>query len=379
MIGKVSGAAFDVPAIFTTYTLLDITTRVTTIKTQLQQDVDPVGDRAAASGLMAPDDAGDVAAHHDYKLTKNGQESTFVWIPVFAAYQLIDPTTAGHAGKRVGSWVKVQPASGTPNVHWARETFGGFYVAKYEAARNDAVPGAPGTGVGATAGTSTTTLKVQAACVPWADVDWDTAAKLCLAYDVHAHLLRDDEWTALAVWSMINNVTVYGNNNSGKDQDDAAVTFVGDPNEAGRSLTGTGTRAGWTGTANFTTHTGTTAGVYDLNGNVWEWTETVGSAITTGNYIVGDVDTGLKSAKGNVNTLSTDPRLRRYGLPGTTGAPDAAWGGDYFWLATTTAMKMERGGSFYQGANAGVWCSDLDEARTMTKAHLGFRPALSFR
>ncbi|MBO9540811.1 hypothetical protein J7643_09495 [bacterium] len=378
VIGKVSGASFDVAAAFTTHTVPELTTRVAAIIAQLQQNVDPLGDRLPASGIMAPDDAGDVTMHHDYQMTKGGVTSTFVWIPVFNAYQLIDPTTSGYPASPVGVWVKTKPTTGTEDVHWARETFGGFYVAKYEASRADAVQGAAGTGAGATVG-SATTLKVQVRCVPWGSVTWDAAAAACLAYDAHAHLMRDEEWTALAVWSMINGLTVYGNNNAGKDQNDAAVTFIVDPNQAGRALTGTGTKAGWTGATNFTTHTGTTAGVYDLNGNLWEWNETIGAVQTSGNFAVNGVDTGLKTAMGYITALSTDSRLRRYGLPGTTGAITAAFGGDYYWLATAASIKMYRGGSWYQGGDAGVWCTDIDDARTVTKAHLGFRPVLSFR
>jgi hypothetical protein len=378
VIGKVTGANFDQVSAFTSHLAPEITARVAAVTAQLQQDVDPVGDRPAASGIMAPDDAGDGALHHDYQLTKGGVTSTFVWIPVFTAYQLSNPVGAGYPALPVGSWVKNVPG-GTEDVHWVRETFGGFYVAKYEASRADAVQGAAGTGEGATVGTSST-LKVQARCVPWGGVKWDEAGAACVAYDAHSHLMRDDEWTALAVWSMINGLTVYGNNSGDlRDVGDNAVTFIEDPNQAGRALTGTGTKAGWTGDTNLTTHAGTTAGVYDLNGNMWEWTETVGAAQGSGNFLINGMDTGLKTPQGYITALSTDPRLRRYGLPGAVGSVTPTFGGDYHWLDTVASIKMYRGGSWYQGGDAGVWTTDIDESRSTSKAHLGFRPVLSFR
>ncbi|MNX74399.1 hypothetical protein D3C86_1058360 [compost metagenome] len=372
VMGKVSGPAFASVAAFGSHGISEIMNRVAAIVTQLQQDLDPVGDRPlASSGLMAPDDAGDEAIHHDYKLTNNGQESTFVWIPVFTAYQLIVPANCGAAGTAVGTWVKARPASGIEGTDWARETFGGFYVGKYEASRNDAT--------GAVAG-SDTNLKVQAGVVAWTDLNWDAAAKACLAYDAHCHLLRDDEWTALAVWSMINNVTVYGNNNTRTDANDPAITFAADPNHAMRSLTGAGTKVGWTGTTNLTTHTGTTAGVYDLNGNIWEWTANIGGA--SGVFVLNDVVLPINAPTGGefFTSIHTDPRLRRYGVAGS-----ADWIGlasfhfDYFWIrAAKPAVKSYRGGDADDKIASGIWTISLYDARNATGGMLGFRPALRF-
>jgi hypothetical protein len=148
---------------------------------------------------LAPGDTGNPAVTHDYVTTKNDVASTFVWIPVFWAYQLIIPGNCGAIGdgKPVGYWVPTQPTQGVENQDWAREQFGGFYAGKYEASRADAVPGTAGANYAdATAGTGST-LKVAQYSVPWTNIDWDTAAQTCLAYDAHAHMMRDDEWTAL--------------------------------------------------------------------------------------------------------------------------------------------------------------------------------------
>ncbi len=122
------------------------------------------------------------------------------------------------------------------------------------------------------------------------------------------------------------------------DIDSPDVTFVDDPtyawaaNGKDRALTGSATSSLWSGSANLTTHTGTTGGVYDLNGNIWEWTETVGLAQTTGNYIVNDVNLGVAAPGQNyLSALATDSRLRRLGLPGaTSGSGTALIGGDGF-------------------------------------------------
>ncbi|MEB3188267.1 MAG: hypothetical protein VKP72_12605, partial [bacterium] len=190
-------------------------------------------------GKLAPDDPGSATLHRDYVVTKNGVSSTFVWVPVFQAYQLINPANCGHAGQPEGVWVANQPSSGTRDVDWAVETFGGFYAGKYEASHVDAVPGDTSTGAGATEGASSV-LKVAPFCMPWTNVNWDEAKEACRAYDPACHLMTDDEWTALAVWSMIRGVTVHGNNSSGMDANDNGITFTGDPTSWGRGLTGSG-------------------------------------------------------------------------------------------------------------------------------------------
>ncbi|MBM3271299.1 MAG: hypothetical protein FJZ01_27000 [Candidatus Sericytochromatia bacterium] len=347
-------------------------------------------------GNLAPGDGGDPARHHEFQLTKGGVASTFVWIPLFRAYQLIVPANCGaeHSGKPVGYWVASQPSAGTRDVDWAEERFGGFYAGKYEASRADATPGDPATGAGATAGSSST-LKVARYCVPWTGIDWDTAALTCMAYDSHAHLMRDEEWTALAVWATINNITVYGNNAQTSqaasyvkpaDIDNPDVTFLDDPtytwsaNGVDRALTGSGTASAWTGFTNLTSHTGKNFGVWDLTGNVTEWTETVGLAQTTGNFIVNDIILPLPSPADNyISALATDPRLRRHGLPGATAVTAAAlFGGDYFWKSASSNKKAFRGGAWTYGGTAGLWYLDLYVVRSDSSSGIGFRPALTY-
>jgi formylglycine-generating enzyme required for sulfatase activity len=312
-------------------------------------------------------------------VTKGGVSSTFVWVPVFQAYQLIRPSNCGYSGQPVGMWVASQPTSGTRDVDWAVETFGGFYAGKYEASRADAVAGNASSGLGATAGSSST-LKVAPFCVPWTNVTWDQAKAACAAYDLSCHLMTDDEWTALAVWSMIRGVTVYGNNSSGKDTNDNGITFLDDPTygSVDRALTGSGKRSSWSGEVNPTTHTGTTAGVYDLNGNVWEWTATLGGASGSNRYTVNGSDTGVSMpGSGYISSLSTDARLRRYGVPASTGGSTAAFGADYFDPDNNSLTASLRGG-WSNGPGAGVWSLNLSRARSYSGDDVGFRPVLRF-
>jgi len=342
-------------------------------------------------GNLAPGDAGPIGAHHDHVVTRDGVSSTFVWIPVFQAYQLIRPEACGYAGQPAGSWVEDQPSSGVREVDWAVETFGGFYAGKYEACRADAVPGTAIDGAGATQG-SALELKVARSCMPW-PVTFDQALEACSDYDPACHLMADDEWTALAVWSMIRGVTVYGNNLAGEDFDDSTIKFPDPPINHPATLTGRGYSSSWRGSTNLTTHTGTTAGVYDLNGNMLEWTSTLGKASRSNRYTVNGVELDVSVPEsGYIPALSTDPRLRRYGVPETTVKDLPLYRAEHFLVFGRDYFRSDldeppdsleprlavRGGWWGQTDYCGVWYLGLYAVREADGGDIGFRPVLRY-
>jgi hypothetical protein len=85
--------------------------------------------------------------------------------------------------------------------------------------------------------------------------------------------MTNAEWAALALWCRKNSLMPKGNNNYGKDTSES--TFVAIPTSDSNGGTyDTGDTIGRvaTGTGPVTwSHNGEVTGIWDLNGNVWEW------------------------------------------------------------------------------------------------------------
>ena len=105
---------------------------------------------------------------------------------------------------------------------------------------------------------------------PATSINFDTARARCEAKGAGWHLSTNAEWAAIALWCKKNGFMPYGNNNYGKDTREtnykAIPTYEYDDSGnhyIGRVATGTGPLT-WS-------HDKTLSGIWDLNGNVWEW------------------------------------------------------------------------------------------------------------
>ena len=101
---------------------------------------------------------------------------------------------------------------------------------------------------------------------PAAYIDFDTARKACESKGKGWHLMTNAEWAAIALWCKKNNYFPRGNNNYGSDvsypHEKGVETYKYD-GKTGRVGTGSGPVT-WA-------HDGSNSGIFDLNGNVWEW------------------------------------------------------------------------------------------------------------
>lgn len=103
---------------------------------------------------------------------------------------------------------------------------------------------------------------------PRHSLNFDQAKTFCENKGKGWHLMTNAERSALALWCKKNGTMPRGNNNYGSDHsaphEKGVKTAMADATRITRVATGSGP-ASWA-------HDGTTDGIYDLNGNAWEWT-----------------------------------------------------------------------------------------------------------
>ena len=245
---------------------------------------------------------------------------------------------------------------------------------------------------------------------PAVNVNHDEAIRLCEAKGPGWHLLTNDEWAALAHQSRKNGTLPRGNTDSGKSHshpEETGTTYK-DSSGSSKTLTGSGPIT-WN-------HDHTAEGVADMCGNIWEHVGGIRfmdgqvqvipgngaaagadqsrdskewQAIHTADgdpvyYKVEDGEISLqpiapegKDYDGvqftdlNASALDVPEKLIELGLypaPGYEGT-------DYFWLDTDGERIVLRGGSWYHGANAGVFSFGGHNSRAHVNWNVGFRSA----
>ena len=268
---------------------------------------------------------------------------------------------------------------------------------------------------------------------PRASIEADTARSYCEAKGAGWHMMSAVEWGAVALWCKKNGWLPWGNNNFGKDTRETMYKAIPTLKEANGTINRVATGTGpveWS-------HNKQLDGIYDLNGNVWEWVDgmrlvsgelqvlednnaadsgnnkTAASAAwkaingVTGELIVPDGNgTTANSIKldfvNNVWKWITGVISSKYGGPrsaawaSTTAdaticdaakellyalalMPDSTsfdYEGDYFYAINGAAESFTiRGDHWIDGAHAGVFSTNFSIPRYHSYTFLGFRSA----
>lgn len=247
-------------------------------------------------------------------------------------------------------------------------------------------------------------------------LDHTAARNACSAKGAGWHLMTAHEWAAIALWCMANGYEPIGNTNWGRSH--AKTWMVGDraDNRAPGDTAGTGrTQTGSMGSE--ATHTRTLGGIADLVGNVWEWQD--GLLLQDGRFKISayntqaEVDWAFVDAYLDASSLSGGSAILSSAITNRLGAlGDNANAGNsannewrsmakasgYVSMQALRRLLVEpagvlpqgrihmrnfgerlpyRGGSWNNGADAGLAALHLSNSRALTGTNIGFRPAFA--
>lgn len=267
---------------------------------------------------------------------------------------------------------------------------------------------------------------------PGNSINFDNSLLACKQKGSGWHLMSNAEWSLLALWCKANGFWPRGNNSYGADtgrtSERGQASYMSSATQVGRTATGTGPVA-WS-------HDGSPYGVFDLNGNVWEWVGGMrlnvgeiqvlqdnnaadntkdqsatgpdwkailqdGSLVAPGTALTLKYDSTAADSLAGVdigdirvntavtNSLATDYAYNTFQTTAATGGVtipdllkqlalfpvDADHGSDGHYMRNAGERLPLRGGSWSNGSLAGVFYLYLGDLRSLAGTNIGFRPA----
>ncbi len=171
-------------------------------------------------------------------------------------------------------------------------TFGGFLAGKYEASQPNATPDDDNPDNADNTDPGTTPAITQPGVAGWRYVSYIQARKAAANLGTGYHLITSFEWASLALWAQANGTMPHGNNNNSNPPADADYTSEIAILDRACNARNAGWYCALTGTGpNTWAHNHQADGVFDLNGNMWNWTD------------------GLMLCPANLNDNSTNPHV----------------------------------------------------------------------
>ena len=218
----------------------------------------------------------------------------------------------------------------------------------------------------------------QAGTTPWVNISQTSAIADApnVAGCTGCHLITEAEWLTIAQnvlsvpsnWSggTVGSGYIY----SGHNDNAPAYALAADPNDANGYAGETNTGGNQRRTLTLTNG----EVIWDLAGNVWQWTQ--GTSTTGQPGITGETGYFWKewTAVTAVGTLSPNASPAGTGLPGASSWNSSNGIGQlYSYVGETAVRGFIRGGDWSDGGGAGVLALGLFGAPGSTNAYIGFR------
>ena len=321
-------------------------------------------------------------------MTEDG--SMWVWIPRYA-YSITSGYHSSSAGTieikflkessnvaydGTSTWDNVS-GQGKWNIHPAFNygtTVSGIWVAKFEASRSNATSSSAG---------SNNTIKIQPGVQSWRSITVNDIYTNCLNYNktLNSHMMKNDEWGAVAYLSK----SKYGKQNEEVWINNSGSYITGSAGNSASAGSNTGTTNDYTSTQGVkASTTGTVYGVYDMSGGAWEY---VAGYVNNGNgnltsygssLVNGDAKTKNVYSKASSDSYENNYNANssKYGdaVYETSASGSTSWYGDYSDFPYTSIPFFRRGGGYYNGTVAGVFCFNYSSGAS--DSYYSFRPVL---
>ena len=319
------------------------------------------------------------------KVTIDGVESYFVWIPRYAykinsGNETIDVKFIKDTGTEAtdGTICKyaddptlntstdyiIHPAF-TTNADlgggWSTE-LPGLWIGKYEAARSDA-------GITADDMGNSETIQIKPGVTSWRSTTIGDMYTYAFNYarNLESHMLKNSEWGAVAYLTH----SQYGRNGTEVTINNNSNCLTGNAGDSVSASLSTTTNAYNTEKGVLASSTGNVYGIYDLSGGAWEYA--AGYYAKSSNLTAGSsFADGTNDEYATAYTGTTAESNYKYG---DATYETSGWNNDLFSFFSATYPFIERGGYCGRGSDAGVFSlafmqGDTHDAR-------GFRVCLA--